>query len=300
MAIECVEEALKIVGAPIYIYHEIVHNRHVVSHFVKEGVIFVDKIDEVPPDSMVIFSAHGVSPEVRHRARDRGCRMIDATCPLVTKVHTEAIRYSRQGYKILLIGHAGHDEVVGTVGEAPDAITIVESTKDVDNLQFSPNVKLAYLTQTTLSMDDANRIIQAIKKKFPNVKQPPSEDICYATTNRQHAVRLLAAEADLVLVVGSKNSSNSVRLTEISENTGTPAYLVDDVTGIDATWFTGVETVLVTAGASAPEYLVQNIVRDLIQNFDVQVEESTTVEENMHFSLPHSLRLMINGQPMSR
>lgn len=292
MAIQTVEEALSIVGAPLYVYHEIVHNRHVVQQFTKEGVIFVDSIDDVPANATVIFSAHGVSPAVRQRAKERGCTMIDATCPLVTKVHMEAIRYARQGYKILLVGHAGHDEVVGTVGEAPDAITIVESPEDVERLSFPPGTKLAYLTQTTLSMDDASRIISAIKKKFPHVKDPPSDDICYATTNRQQAVRALARNADLVLVVGSKNSSNSVRLTEISQNTGTPAYLVDDKSEIDHAWFEGVQAVLVTAGASAPEHLVEEIVQDLLARYGGQVEESHVVQEDMHFNLPVSLRVL--------
>ncbi|MEE9212124.1 MAG: 4-hydroxy-3-methylbut-2-enyl diphosphate reductase [Phycisphaeraceae bacterium] len=295
MAIQCVEEAVKIVGTPLYVYHEIVHNRHVVDRFVKQGVIFVDHIDEVPANSTVVFSAHGVSPEVRNRAKARGCTMIDATCPLVTKVHMEAIRYARQGMKILLVGHAGHDEVVGTVGEAPDAITIVESPQDVQKLPFTENDKLVYLTQTTLSMDDANVIIGAIKKKYPHVKEPPSDDICYATTNRQHAVHALAPQADLVLVVGSKNSSNSVRLTEISENTGTRACLVDDKTEIDHRWFQGVQAVLVTAGASAPEHLVQQIIDDLIEHYGGEVEHSHVVEEDMHFELPASLRTLHDG-----
>lgn len=299
MAIQCVEEALKIIGSPIYVYHEIVHNRHVVDRFVGQGVIFVDHIENVPPNQTIIFSAHGVSPQIRNRARNRGCTMIDATCPLVTKVHMEAVRYARQGYRILLVGHAGHDEVVGTVGEAPDAITIVESPQDVENLRFSPGEKLVYLTQTTLSMDDATAIIQAIKQRYPNIKAPPSEDICYATTNRQQAVRQLAQDADLVLVVGSKNSSNSLRLTEISENTGTSAFLVDDVGEIDHAWFEDVETVLVTAGASAPENLVEEIVRDLHERYGGTSEECEVIEEDMHFELPLSLRVLHGGKVKS-
>jgi 4-hydroxy-3-methylbut-2-enyl diphosphate reductase len=296
MAIQCVEEAIKIVGTPLYVYHEIVHNRHVVDQFVKEGVIFVDHIDEVPADSTVIFSAHGVSPEVRNAAKGRGCTMIDATCPLVTKVHMEAIRYAKRGLKILLVGHAGHDEVVGTVGEAPDAITIVESPEDVAKLPFhGDGGDMVYLTQTTLSMDDANVIINAIKRRYPSVKAPPSEDICYATTNRQQAVRAHAKEVDLVLVVGSRNSSNSLRLTEISRNDGTPAYLVDDRSEIDHTWFDGVDTVLVTAGASAPEHLVREIVDDLNERYGGGSDESHVVEEDMHFELPVSLRVLRDG-----
>jgi 4-hydroxy-3-methylbut-2-en-1-yl diphosphate reductase len=290
MAIDTVEEALKIVGAPLYVYHEIVHNRHVVDRFVNRGVTFVNEIDEVPERSTVIFSAHGVSPAVRQRARERGCAMIDATCPLVTKVHMEAIRYARQGFHIILVGHAGHDEVVGTVGEAPGSITIVESPQDVAKLPFQPGEKLVYLTQTTLSMDDANVIINAIKAKYPGVKAPPSEDICYATTNRQRAVRALAREAEVVLVVGSKNSSNSVRLTEIAKNGGTPAYLVDDKSEIDPSWLDGIQTLLLTAGASAPDHLVQEIIDWLCQEFGGQVEERIVTEEDMHFELPISLR----------
>jgi 4-hydroxy-3-methylbut-2-en-1-yl diphosphate reductase len=292
MAIQTVEEALQIVGQPLYVYHEIVHNRHVVDHFRDRGVIFVNNIDEVPPKSTVIFSAHGVSPSVRANAQSRQCTMIDATCPLVTKVHTEAIRYAKQGYKILLIGHAGHDEVVGTVGEAPNCITIVESPQDVDKLNFSQTDKLAYLTQTTLSMDDATRIINAIKAKYPNVKSPPSEDICYATTNRQKAVREVAAEVDLVLVVGSKNSSNSVRLTEISQNTGTTAYLIDDAGELQPQWFDNVNSVLITAGASAPEHLVEQLIEQLLDRFGGEVEHAEPVDEQMTFNLPVSLRII--------
>lgn len=292
MAIDTVDEAIKIVGTPLYVYHEIVHNRHVVERFREEGVVFIDTIDEAPANSTVVFSAHGVSPAVRNAAKERGCTLIDATCPLVTKVHMEAIRYARQGYKMLLVGHAGHDEVVGTVGEAPDAFTIVESPADVEATNFNPEDKLVYLTQTTLSMDDANVIIDAIKKKYPHVKEPPSEDICYATTNRQHAVRALAPQADLSIVVGSNNSSNSVRLTEISENTGCPAHLVDDRSELDHAWLDGVQTVLVTAGASAPEHLVEEIVEELIASFGGEVEHAHVVEEDVHFNLPRSLRVL--------
>ena len=292
MAIDTVDEALEIVGPPLYVYHEIVHNRHVVDSFRERGVEFVDSIDEVPEGGTVVFSAHGISPEVRNRAKERRCTMIDATCPLVTKVHMEAIRYARRGKKILLIGHAGHDEIVGTVGEAPDAITIVESAADVDKLSFTETDDLVYLTQTTLSMDDAGVIIDAIHRRYPQVKSPPSEDICYATTNRQRAVQSLAPEADLVLVVGSKNSSNSVRLTEIAENLGTPGRLVDDVSEIDPAWLRGVETLVLTAGASAPEHLVGQIIKHLREHYDGKVEQRRTIDEGMHFELPRSLRKM--------
>jgi 4-hydroxy-3-methylbut-2-en-1-yl diphosphate reductase len=292
MAIEALERAIAAYGTPLYAYHEIVHNKWVVDWFRQRGVVFVGDLAEVPEGEHVLYSAHGVSPEVRQLAAQRGLKTIDATCPLVTKVHMEAIRYGRQGYHILLVGHAGHDEVVGTVGEAPGSITIVDSPEDVAELPFKPTDRLVYLTQTTLSMDDANRIINAIKQRFPTVKAPPSEDICYATTNRQEAVRDLAVQADLVLVVGSRNSSNSLRLTEIAQTDGKRAFLVDDVTEIDHGWFKGVRTVLVTAGASAPEDLVQGIIANLLHRYGGVVEECTIVEEDMHFELPVSLRVL--------
>ncbi len=290
MAIETVAEALQLVGSPLYVYHEIVHNRHVVDDFRRRGVVFVDSIDEVPAHATVVFSAHGVSPEVRRRARERGCTMIDATCPLVTKVHMEALRYAKQGYKILLVGHAGHEEVVGTVGEVPDAITVVESPDDVDNLPFGQDEKLAYLTQTTLSMDDANKVIDAIRRRYPQVKDPPSEDICYATTNRQRAVRGLAPYADLVVVVGSRNSSNSNRLVELAENAGTPGRLVDNIHELDPAWFEGVETVVLTAGASAPEHLLQEIAETLRTDYNAEIDPGEDVDEGMYFSMPRGLR----------
>ncbi|MGB1125496.1 MAG: 4-hydroxy-3-methylbut-2-enyl diphosphate reductase [Phycisphaeraceae bacterium] len=292
MAIDTVQELVDLIGPPLWVFHEIVHNKHVVDRFVKQGVTFVDSIDEVPNGQTVVFSAHGVSPAVRERAKARDLRMIDATCPLVTKVHVEARRYAKQGCKILLIGHAGHDEVEGTFGEAPDAITIVESSEDVQATHFSDDVQLVYLTQTTLSIDDANVIINAIKQKYPHCKAPPKEDICYATTNRQNAVREMAKSADLTLVVGSTNSSNSVRLTEISETDGTKAKLLDDKSELQADWFEGVNTVLVTAGASAPDDLVQEILDELCENHGGEVEESTPVDEGMQFALPVTLRVL--------
>lgn len=292
MAIDTVQELVDLIGPPLWVFHEIVHNKHVVDRFVKQGVTFVDSIDEVPNGQTVVFSAHGVSPAVRERAKARDLRMIDATCPLVTKVHVEARRYAKQGCKILLIGHAGHDEVEGTFGEAPDAITIVESPEDVQATHFSDDEQLVYLTQTTLSIDDANVIINAIKQKYPHCKAPPKEDICYATTNRQNAVREMAKSADLTLVVGSTNSSNSVRLTEISETDGTKAKLLDDKSELRADWFEGVNTVLVTAGASAPDDLVQEILDELCENHGGEVEESTPVDEGMQFALPVTLRVL--------
>ena len=297
MAIDTVQELVDLIGPPLWVFHEIVHNKHVVDRFVKQGVTFVDSIDEVPNGQTVVFSAHGVSPAVRERAKARDLRMIDATCPLVTKVHVEARRYAKQGCKILLIGHAGHDEVEGTFGEAPDAITIVESPEDVQATHFSDDEQLVYLTQTTLSIDDANVIINAIKQKYPHCKAPPKEDICYATTNRQNAVREMAKSADLTLVVGSTNSSNSVRLTEISETDGTKAKLLDDKSELQADWFEGVNTVLVTAGASAPDDLVQEILDELCENHGGEVEESTPVDEGMQFALPVTLRVLKSEMP---
>ena len=292
MAIDTVQELIDLLGPPLWVFHEIVHNKHVVDRFIDQGVTFVDSIDEVPNGKTVVFSAHGVSPAVRQRAKARDLKMIDATCPLVTKVHVEARRYAKQGCKILLVGHAGHDEVEGTFGEAPEAITIVESPQDVESTNFSADDQIVYLTQTTLSIDDANVIIDAIKQKYPHCKAPPKEDICYATTNRQHAVRQLAKSADLTLVVGSTNSSNSVRLTEISKTDGTPAQLLDDKSELKDDWFEGVDTVLVTAGASAPDDLVQAIIDELVARYDGEVEPSTPVDEGMQFALPVTLRVM--------
>ena len=297
MAIDVVDQLLDICpGEPIYVYHEIVHNRHVVNRFVDRGVAFVDDLAEVPEGSIIVFSAHGVSPALREEAAERRLHAIDATCPLVTKVHAEAIRYARKGFQILLIGHADHQEVVGTRGEAPDAIQIVESPADIPKLRIDDPDRLVYLTQTTLSLDDAAVIIDALKDAFPNIKSPPSEDICYATTNRQSAVRAIAPDCDLVLVVGSKNSSNSVRLTEISENVGTPARLIDDRTEIDPAWFEGVERVLITAGASAPEDLVRDLVLELIEKHGGEVEQHDVHEESIEFGLPGTLKRFMRGR----
>lgn len=291
MAIEVVDQVLALCpDEPIFVYHEIVHNKHVVRRFEERGVVFVEDVNEVPPGSIVIFSAHGISPAVKASARDRNLTAIDATCPLVTKVHMEAIRYAKQGYQILLIGHADHQEVIGTRGEAPDAIQVVESAADIPNLSIHDPNKLTYLTQTTLSVDDAEVIIAALKTAFPNIKAPPSSDICYATTNRQHAVREFAPECDVVLVVGSQNSSNSKRLTEIAEHQGVDAYLIDDVSELQPHWFTGDETVLVTAGASAPEYLVADVCRRLVDTYGGTIELRTTVNEDVEFQIPKSLK----------
>jgi 4-hydroxy-3-methylbut-2-enyl diphosphate reductase len=290
MAIESLDLAIRAFGTPIYVYHEIVHNEYVVETFRAKGATFVDSLEEVPPGSTLLFSAHGVSPEIRRVARERKLRAIDATCPLVTKVHLEAIRFAKEGYTILLIGHEGHDEVIGTMGEAPQAIVLVESVEHADRLEFAPGTKLAYLTQTTLSVDDANRIIDRLKARFPQVVGPPKEDICYATQNRQEAVRILAAEADVVLVVGSQNSSNSQRLKEISVELGVPAYLIDGPADIDDAWLASAETVVITAGASAPEKLVEECIDRLRLTYDATVEARTIRQEDVHFPLPRELR----------
>lgn len=290
MAIESLDLAIRAFGTPIYVYHEIVHNKYVVDTFRAKGATFVDSLDDVPPGSTLLFSAHGVSPEIRRVARERKLRAIDATCPLVTKVHLEAIRFAKDGYTILLIGHEGHDEVIGTMGEAPQAIVLVESVEHADRLAFPQGAKLAYLTQTTLSVDDANRIIGRLKERFPQIVGPPKEDICYATQNRQEAVRTLAAEADVMLVIGSQNSSNSQRLKEISRELGVPGYLIDGPADIDDAWFAGAKTVVVTAGASAPESVVQECLDHLQSRFGATIVEREIRHEDVHFPLPRELR----------
>jgi 4-hydroxy-3-methylbut-2-enyl diphosphate reductase len=290
MAIESLELALGAFGPPIYVYHEIVHNQYVVSHFRDRGVTFVGDLAAVPAGATLLFSAHGVSPEVRRLARERRLRAIDATCPLVTKVHLEAIKYAQAGYTILLIGHEGHDEVIGTMGEAPQAIVLVESPDDVASLDVADESKVAYLTQTTLSVDDANRIITRLKERFPQIVAPPKEDICYATQNRQEAVSRLSEEADLVLVLGSQNSSNSQRLAELARERGVAAQLIDGPDDIDPRWFDGVQTVLVTAGASAPEVVVEACLDWLRERFGATVEPRSIREESVSFPLPRELR----------
>ncbi len=290
MAIETLETAIRLYGTPIYVFHEIVHNKHVVDRFVREGAVFVDRVEEVPEGAVLLFSAHGVAPEVRRVAADRRLNAIDATCPLVTKVHLEAIKYAKQGYRIMLIGHEGHDEVIGTIGQAPDAFTLVETADDVASLPFGPDDKLAYLTQTTLSVDDASRIISRLKDRFPQIVGPPKDDICYATQNRQEAVRLLSEGADVVLVLGSQNSSNSQRLAELARENGIAAHLIDGADEINPAWFSGDETVVITAGASAPESVVQDCVRWLRERYAADVEERTIREEEVYFPLPKELR----------
>jgi 4-hydroxy-3-methylbut-2-enyl diphosphate reductase len=295
MAIESLERALELFGTPLYVYHEIVHNRPVVERFTKLGVVFVDHIDEIPPGSTVLYSAHGVAPEIRVASARRKLRAIDATCPLVTKVHTEAVRFAREGYTIILIGHEGHDEVIGTMGEAPEHIRLVQDENDVEKLDLPVDAKVAYLTQTTLSVDDAERIIRLLRRRFPQIANPSKDDICYATQNRQEAVRDLVPEADAVIVLGSQNSSNSMRLAELARTHGRRAYLVDAVDEIPADAFQGSETVLITAGASAPEEMVQECVNHLVQRFGATVESRTIREEHVSFPLPRELRLIPLG-----
>jgi len=299
MAIDVVEQVVDVLeGEPVYVYHEIVHNRHVVERLRAKGARFVDAIREVPEGSVIVFSAHGVSPVVRKQAEARGLTSIDATCPLVTKVHSRAIRYARQGYQILLIGHREHQEVIGTRGEAPDATQVVETAADIPGLRIDDPDRLVYLTQTTLSTDDAGVIIGALKEAFPNIKSPPDEDICYATTNRQQAVRQVAPHCDAVIVVGSVNSSNSVRLTEIAANVGTPGYRIDDVGELDPAWYpTGDETVMLTAGASAPEDLVSAICRHFVGAHGATLHLADVFEESVEFGLPLSLKklMLANG-----
>ncbi len=291
MAIDVVDQVLDVFeGEPVYVYHDIVHNRHVVDRFKSRGVAFTEDLDTVPEGAVVVFSAHGVSPAIRDHAARRNLTAIDATCPLVTKVHSEAIRYARKGFQILLVGHKNHQEVIGTKGEAEHATQVVESPADIPHLTITDPDKLIYLTQTTLSTDDAAVIIDALKAAFPNIKAPPSDDICYATTNRQHAVRTLAPRADLVLVVGSTHSSNSVRLTEIAANAGTPARLLDDASMLDDSWLDGINTILITAGASAPEDLVAELCRTLVTRHNATIELADVFEEDTEFGLPGTLK----------
>jgi 4-hydroxy-3-methylbut-2-enyl diphosphate reductase len=295
MAIECLDEAIRRVGSGIYVYHEIVHNKYVVDRFTRQGIRFVESMSDVPVGAILLFSAHGVSPEVRRIARERRLQTVDATCPLVTKVHLEAIRYANDGYHIILIGHEGHDEVIGTMGEAPESITLVETADEVDRLAFKPEDRLAYLTQTTLSVDEANQVITALKRRYPQIESPRKEDICYATTNRQEAVSVLVDRADVLIVVGSQNSSNSRRLMEIGASRGVPSYLIDGAAELQTDWFAEAETVVVTAGASAPEVVVRECIEFLEKNFDAAVSEETLREEHVHFQLPRELHELRSG-----
>lgn len=288
-AIDVVRIALEVCPPPIYVRKQIIHNAYVVDELRREGAIFVDSLDQVPAGGTVIFSAHGVSPQVWAEARSRSLEVIDATCPLVTKVHVEAIRYSKQGSTIVLIGHKGHEEVVGTMGEAPEAIVLVSTIGDVESLEVKDPEKVAYLTQTTLSLEDTREIIAALRQRFPRIQGPPSEDICYATQNRQLAVRELARVADLILVVGASNSSNSNRLVEEGIASGVASYLISDGSKIRREWLQGVESVGLTSGASAPEILVDGVI-DFFESLGAVVENLVTREENVHFALPSQLR----------
>jgi len=288
-AIEVVERALDVVGGPIYVRREIVHNRHVVEALREKGAIFVDELDEVPAGATVIFSAHGISPAVREDARARGLRVIDATCPLVTKVHVEAQRYARERYTIVLVGHADHDEVIGTTGEAPERIVVIAAVGEAERLQVENPEKVAYLTQTTLSVDDTRAIVEVLRRRFPAIVGPSKDDICYATQNRQAAVKRLAAGVDLVLVLGAANSSNANRLREVAAMLGTRAHLINDVRDIRPEWLEGVSRVGVTAGASTPEFLVREVVAYLSSRTSPVVRELNVVEEDVRFGLPHEL-----------
>ncbi len=296
-AIDIVQIALDTFGAPIYVRKEIVHNSYVVTDLAKKGAIFVNELDEVPEGCRVIYSAHGVSPAVRSRAKERGLKVIDATCPLVTKVHVEAIKFAKQGYSLVLVGHRDHEEVEGTQGEAPDVTQVVSTVEEVGALVVPDPNRVAYLTQTTLSLDEARYMIEALKIKFPNIVGPHAQDICYATENRQTAVKNVAHTADLVLVVGSKNSSNSNRLVEVSENLGTRSYLIDKAEDIRPEWLEGVGKVAVTAGASAPEVLVQEVVTFLEERGFGDVAEIEVMPENVRFGLPPEIVQAIASAP---
>jgi 4-hydroxy-3-methylbut-2-enyl diphosphate reductase len=296
-AIDIVDIALKRFSPPVYVRKEIVHNRSVVDDFKARGVVFIDHLDEAPEGSLVIFSAHGVSPEVRARADARGLRVIDATCPLVTKVHLEVHRFLREGFQLILIGHRSHDEVDGTLGEAPGKIQLVESVADVDRLTFLSDDRVMILTQTTLSLDETRDVIAAIKKRFPNAQTPPKDDICYATQNRQDAVKdLLGRGINLLLVVGSKNSSNSQRLVDVARQSGCNAHLIDHAGEIDSAWIAHAKSVGVTAGASAPEHLVQGVLT-FLQSRGGKVEEVLVRNEDTHFSLPKELTEPVPPSP---
>ena len=290
-AITIVEKALEMYGAPIYVQHEIVHNKHVVQRLRNDGAVFVENIDEIPEGSHAIFSAHGVSPEVRKRAEKRKLQVLDATCPLVTKVHREAQRYAKEEHTIILIGHHNHVEVKGTVGEAPEHIFVVGTVEEVSDLKIPDEKKVGYITQTTLSLDDTAEIITALKERFPEIKGPAKDDICYATQNRQNAVKALSKEVDLVLVVGAQNSSNSVRLLEVAETTGVMARRIESAAELDPEWLEGVRNIGITAGASAPEDIVQGIVSGLQNMFSSSnVQSLELVKEDVTFALPTVLR----------
>ncbi|MBA2313728.1 MAG: 4-hydroxy-3-methylbut-2-enyl diphosphate reductase [Actinobacteria bacterium] len=294
-AVQIVERALDTLGSPVYVRKEIVHNRHVVSELQKRGAVFVDSESEIPEGGVCIFSAHGVSPEVRRNADARNLQVIDATCPLVTKVHLEAKKFARAGRKIVLVGHVGHEEIEGTAGEAPDKTMVVEDVDQIDELNLDPNERLSYLTQTTLSVDDTSGVVEALRERFSDLKGPHSDDICYATQNRQVAVKAIAPESDVVLVVGAINSSNSNRMVEVAQKAGTRAHLVPDASDLDPSWLEGAETVGVSSGASAPEVLVESLLERLADLGYRQVETKEVTSEDVTFSLPPWLRAEVGG-----
>jgi len=289
-AVDTVERALQLYGAPVYVRKQIVHNSHVVRKLEERGAVFVDSVDDAPVGATLVFSAHGVAPAVRSAAADRSLTTIDATCPLVTKVHTQARRYAEAGYSIVFIGHAGHEEVEGTMGEAPEATVLVETVEDAEHVELPADRPLAYITQTTLSVDETREIVDALRERFPEIEGPEKEDICYATSNRQWAVKELLAQVDLLLVIGSHNSSNSKRLVEVAHSAGVDAYLVDDAGEIDPAWIEGVETVGVTSGASAPEWLVRAVCDWFRARGVTDVSEHRSVYEDVVFKLPVELR----------
>lgn len=292
-AIDVVKIALDLYGPPVYVRKEIVHNKHVVDELREAGAIFVEELDEVPAGARAIFSAHGVAPAVRRQARERNLDIIDATCPLVTKVHLEAVRFARDGYTVVLIGHKDHDEVIGTLGEVPDSSFLVETVDDVNRLELPDPTRVRYLTQTTLSLDETREIVTRLKERFPLIQGPPAQDICYATENRQMAVKAVSEFCDLLLVVGSQNSSNSKRLVEVGDNFGVRSYLVNDRSDVDLAWLEGVKNVAVTAGASAPEHLVAELIAFLRERGFHELEEIELVDEDVRFSLPAELMISI-------
>jgi len=292
-AIDVVKIALDLYGPPVYVRKEIVHNQHVVDELRQAGAIFVEELEEVPAGARAIFSAHGVAPSVRRQAKERTLEVIDATCPLVTKVHLEAVRFARDGFSIVLIGHKDHDEVIGTLGEVPECSYLVETVEDVDGLELPDATRVRYLTQTTLSLDETKDIIERLKERFPLIQGPPAQDICYATENRQMAVKAVSEVCNLLLVVGSQNSSNSKRLVEVGTNFGVRSYLVNDCLDVDTAWLDGVKSVAVTAGASAPEHLVEELVDFLKRNGFSAMEEIELVDEDVRFSLPGELMVTI-------
>ena len=296
-AIDIVRIALETFGAPIYVRKEIVHNRFVVEELQQKGAIFVDNVDEVPAGERVIYSAHGVSPEVRDASKHRKLRVIDATCPLVTKVHVEAVRFAKQGYSLILIGHRDHDEVIGTLGEAPEVTQVVGSVEEVENLHVADPERVAYLTQTTLSLDETRDIIAALKAKFPKIKGPAAQDICYATENRQTAVKQTSGNVDLLLVVGSDNSSNSKRLVEVARTLGTNSHLIENFRSISPEWLEGVNTIALTAGASAPEVLVEKVIEFLTGQGFTNLQEVEVMPENVRFGLPPEIVEAVKTSP---